>query len=130
MLLIMLLRVFHILQLSCSWCRVKPVLLTHSRPAFGLSLLLQVKLASGEVIGAPSPADVMAAASRTVLSKLDRVEGGVIDFFMPAATRLMASPQPERVLAAALASMSGFRSVAGSVAFRLCLCVYCTPIGS
>jgi ATP-dependent RNA helicase DDX21 len=51
----------------------------------------------------------MAAASRTVLSKLDKVEGGVIDFFMPAATRLMSSPQPERVLAAALASMSGFR---------------------
>lgn len=72
-------------------------------------LLLQVKLASGEVIGAPSPADVMAAASRTVLSKLDKVEGGVIDFFMPAASRLMNSPQPERVLAAALASMSGFR---------------------
>jgi hypothetical protein len=41
----------------------------------------------------------------------------VIDFFMPAATRLMASPQPERVLAAALASMSGFRWVAGSGGF-------------
>lgn len=72
---------------------------------------VQVKLSSGEVIGAPSPADVMASASRTVLSKLDRVESGVIDFFMPAATRLMQSPQPERVLAAALASMSGFRYV-------------------
>ncbi|KAF8057135.1 RH3A [Scenedesmus sp. PABB004] len=75
-------------------------------------ILQQVRLAGGEVIGAPGPADVMASASRTVLSKLDRVEGGVIDFFMPAAQRLLASPQPERVLAAALASMSGFRSVA------------------
>lgn len=70
---------------------------------------LQVKLSGGEVIGAPTPADVMASASRTVLSKLDRVEADVIDFFMPAASRLLQSPQPERVLAAALASMSGFR---------------------
>lgn len=71
--------------------------------------VLQVKLAGGEVIGAPTPADVMASASRTVLSKLDRVEGEVIDFFMPAASRLIAGPHPERVLAAALAAMSGFR---------------------
>jgi ATP-dependent RNA helicase DDX21 len=71
----------------------------------------QVKLQGGEVIGAPTPADVMASASRTVLTKLDRVEGEVIDFFMPAATRLIAGPHPERVLAAALAAMSGFRWV-------------------
>jgi ATP-dependent RNA helicase DDX21 len=51
----------------------------------------------------------MSSASRTVLSKLDKVEGEVIDFFMPAATRLIAGPHPERVLAAALAAMSGFR---------------------
>lgn len=69
----------------------------------------QVKLQGGEVIGAPTPADVMASASRTVLTKLDRVEGEVIDFFMPAASRLIAGPHPERVLAAALAAMSGFR---------------------
>jgi hypothetical protein len=74
-------------------------------------LFVQVKLQGGEVIGAPTPADVMASASRTVLTKLDRVEGAVIDFFMPAATRLIAGPQPERVLAAALAAMSGFRWV-------------------
>jgi ATP-dependent RNA helicase DDX21 len=78
--------------------------------ALGL-ILQQVKLTTGEVIGAPSPADVMASASKTVLTKLDRVESSVIDFFMPAAERLIASPQPERVLAAALAAMSGFRSV-------------------
>lgn len=47
-----------------------------------------------------------------MLSKLDRVEGDVIDFFMPAASRLIAGPHPERVLAAALAAMSGFRNVA------------------
>lgn len=70
-----------------------------------------MKLQGGEVIGAPTPADVMASASRTVLTKLDRVEGQVIDFFMPAATRLIAGPHPERVLAAALAAMSGFRCV-------------------
>lgn len=68
-----------------------------------------MKLTGGEVIGAPTPGDVMSSASRTVLSKLDKVEGEVIDFFMPAASRLIAGPHPERVLAAALAAMSGFR---------------------
>lgn len=80
---------------------------------------LQVKLQGGEVIGAPTPADVMASASRTVLTKLDRVEGQVIDFFMPAATRLIAGPHPERVLAAALAAMSGFRCVLTGVLLLL-----------
>jgi ATP-dependent RNA helicase DDX21 len=39
------------------------------------------------------------------------VESGVIEFFEPAAEKLLASAQPARVLAAALAAMSGFRSV-------------------
>jgi hypothetical protein len=41
--------------------------------------------------------------------QLDKVDGGVVDFFVPAAERLLTSDQPARVLAAALASMSGFR---------------------
>lgn len=89
----------------------------------------QVKLAGGEIIGAPTPADVMASASRTVLTKLDRVESDVIDFFMPAAARLIAGPHPERVLAAALAAMSGFRCVAvgcAGVCHRLIVAVACT----
>ena len=35
----------------------------------------------------------------------------MIDFFVPAAEKLLSSEQPSRVLAAALASMSGFRRV-------------------
>jgi hypothetical protein len=46
-----------------------------------------------------------------VLNKLDKVESGVIEFFEPAAEKLLASAQPARVLAAALAAMAGFRSV-------------------
>ena len=51
----------------------------------------------------------MNQASRNVLSQLDKVDNDVIDFFVPAAERLMTSESPARVLAAALASMSGFR---------------------
>ena len=51
----------------------------------------------------------MNTASRNVLSQLDKVDNGVIEFFVPAAEKLMASEHPTRVLAAALASMSGFR---------------------
>ena len=46
-----------------------------------------------------------------MLTKLDKVEEGVIHFFEPAAERLLASAQPVRVLAAALAAMSGFQTV-------------------
>jgi hypothetical protein len=63
-----------------------------------------------ELIGAAPPADVMNTAARNVLTQLDKVDNGVIDFFVPAATKLLATGQPERVLAAALASMSGFRN--------------------
>jgi ATP-dependent RNA helicase DDX21 len=35
----------------------------------------------------------------------------VVDFFVPAAERLLASEQPSRVLAAALAALAGFRDV-------------------
>ena len=40
---------------------------------------------------------------------IDEVMNDTDAFFMPAATRLIAGPHPERVLAAALAAMSGFR---------------------
>jgi ATP-dependent RNA helicase DDX21 len=71
----------------------------------------QVKATEGLVVGTPDPAEVMTAASRSVLTRLDKVEGGVIDFFVPAAEKLLSAGQPTRVLAAALAAMSGFKSV-------------------
>eukprot|EP00877_Chromochloris_zofingiensis_P009452 jgi/Chrzof1/4760/Cz14g25080.t1 len=74
-------------------------------------LLKQVKVTEGEVVGAPDPAEVMTAASRTVLTKLDRIDNTVISFFEPAAEKLLASGHPTKVLAAALAAMSGFRNV-------------------
>jgi ATP-dependent RNA helicase DDX21 len=40
-----------------------------------------------------------------------QVDSAVVDFFVPAAEKLLASEQPSRVLAAALANMSGFRKV-------------------
>ncbi|KIY91360.1 hypothetical protein MNEG_16604, partial [Monoraphidium neglectum] len=75
------------------------------------TLLKQVKATTGTVVGTPEPAEVMTAASRSVLTRLDKVEGGVIDFFVPAAEKLLSAGQPSRVLAAALAAMSGFKNV-------------------
>ncbi len=59
----------------------------------------------------PPTAPPPPAASRSVLNRLDKVEPGVIDFFEPAAERLLAAGSPAKVLAAALAAMSGFRNV-------------------
>lgn len=74
-------------------------------------ILKQTKVTAAEMIGSPSPADIMTQSSRNVLSQLDKVDSDVIDFFVPAAERLMTSEHPSRVLAAALASMSGFSKV-------------------
>ncbi|KAI8476815.1 MAG: P-loop containing nucleoside triphosphate hydrolase protein [Monoraphidium minutum] len=88
------------------------VVMHTDRESFAVgSLLKQVKATTGLVVGTPDPADVMTAASRSVLTRLDKVEGGVIDFFVPAAEKLLAAGQPSRVLAAALAAMSGFKAV-------------------
>lgn len=38
------------------------------------------------------------------------MDPGVIDFFVPAAEKLLGAPQPSRVLAAALAALGGFRA--------------------
>jgi len=159
------------------------------------TILKATKTTVGDVVGAPDPREVMAAASRTVLGRLDKVreegsglrgapagsrggggtmvraggapwviqrstctlfhgikcslhllfsptplrlliyptplhllicpllhapspsftplqvDAGVIDFFLPSAEKLLSSPMPARVLAAALASMSGFSRV-------------------
>ncbi|KAG2428695.1 hypothetical protein HXX76_011400 [Chlamydomonas incerta] len=88
------------------------VVLFTDRESRALGMILRAtKVSNAELVGAPDPADVMRTASRSVLGKLDKVDNGVIDFFVPAAERLMSSEQPSRVLAAALAAMAGFRTV-------------------
>jgi ATP-dependent RNA helicase DDX21 len=72
-------------------------------------LLKDVKLTRGEVIGPPAPEDLLTAASLTVQHALSGVDAAVVDFFAPAAERLLQADRPERVLAAALAAVSGFR---------------------
>jgi ATP-dependent RNA helicase DDX21 len=72
-------------------------------------LLKDVKLTRGEVIGPPAPEELLTAASLTVQHALSGVDAAVVDFFAPAAERLLQADQPERVLAAALAAVSGFR---------------------
>mmetsp|Transcript_5481 Transcript_5481/g.16615 ORF Transcript_5481/g.16615 Transcript_5481/m.16615 type:complete len:432 (-) Transcript_5481:756-2051(-) len=74
-------------------------------------ILRQTKTERAEMHGPPPPEEVMTKASRNVLTSLDKVESGVIKFFEPVATQLMSSQDPTRVLAAALAQISGFTQV-------------------
>ncbi|GIL46032.1 hypothetical protein Vafri_3126 [Volvox africanus] len=88
------------------------VVLFTEREARSLGLILRAtKVFNAELVGAPDPGDVMRTASRSVLGKLDKVDNGVVEFFVPAAERLLSSEQPSRVLAAALAALAGFRQV-------------------
>lgn len=74
-----------------------------------LRFALSLQVSTAELVGSPEPAEVMTAAAKGVLSKMDRIEEGVIEFFLPAAQRLLANGQPDRILAASLAALSGFR---------------------
>eukprot|EP00798_Chlamydomonas_sp_ICE-L_P001315 gene1315-32668_t len=65
------------------------------------------KVTTAELCGSPDPEDMMMTTCRAALGTLDKVHDNVIEFFLPAAEKLLSSEQPERVLAAALASMSG-----------------------
>jgi len=64
-----------------------------------------------EMIGPPHPRDVMQASTKHVLDKIKDVQPEVLKFFEPAATKLVAAGNGTQVLAAALASMSGFVKV-------------------
>ncbi|MEW5320486.1 MAG: hypothetical protein WDW38_011555 [Sanguina aurantia] len=87
------------------------VVLFTERDARSLGMILKAtKVENAELIGGQDPADVVRQASKNVLTKLDKVDKGIIDNFLPAAERLLASENPTRLLAAALASMSGFRA--------------------
>lgn len=75
------------------------------------TILRQCKVDNAELVGAPEPRDTLGRAAKSVLGQLDKVDGEVIDWFVPAAEKLLSSDQPTRVMAAALAALSGFRAV-------------------
>eukprot|EP00803_Ostreobium_quekettii_P002697 evm.model.scf_840.6 EVM.evm.TU.scf_840.6 scf_840:56436-62199(-) len=64
-----------------------------------------------ELIGPPPPREVMQASTKSVLTRMSSVEPEVVKFFGPAAEKLLTSGDAQQVLAAALASMSGFDKV-------------------
>lgn len=64
-----------------------------------------------EMIGPPNPRDVMHSSTKHVLERMQQVQPEVLKFFEPAATKLMKSGDGAQVLAAALASLSGFAKV-------------------
>lgn len=76
----------------------------------GLPVGCPFQVDNAELVGPPEPKEVLTTAARAALGSLDKVDAGVIDFFIPAAEKLLASDQPSRVLAAALAALSGFRA--------------------
>eukprot|EP00803_Ostreobium_quekettii_P002508 evm.model.scf_779.5 EVM.evm.TU.scf_779.5 scf_779:35823-41684(-) len=63
------------------------------------------------LIGPPAPREVMQASTKSVLTRMGAVEPEVVKFFGPAAEKLLSSGDAQQVLAAALASMSGFDRV-------------------
>ncbi|GFH20145.1 uncharacterized protein HaLaN_17222 [Haematococcus lacustris] len=72
-------------------------------------ILATTKTKNAELMGAPEPQEVLTRAARSVLNQLDKVDPSIINFFVPAAEKLLGSEQPSRVLAAALAALGGFR---------------------
>ena len=64
-----------------------------------------------EMVGPPNPRDVMQASTKGVLEKMVKVTPEVIQFFKPAAEKMLERSKGPDVLAAALATMSGFTRV-------------------
>eukprot|EP01025_Chloroclados_australasicus_P008688 TRINITY_DN1315_c0_g1_i1.p1 TRINITY_DN1315_c0_g1~~TRINITY_DN1315_c0_g1_i1.p1 ORF type:complete len:861 (-),score=132.40 TRINITY_DN1315_c0_g1_i1:515-3025(-) len=64
-----------------------------------------------EIIGPPLPQDTMKAAALNVYKKMASVNADVSQFFLPAATQMLEKGDPNKVLASALAALSGFREV-------------------
>lgn len=63
------------------------------------------------MIGPPNPRDVMQASTKSVMEKIQKVRPEVVKFFEPAAEKLLENESGKQILAAALASMSGFTKV-------------------
>lgn len=59
-------------------------------------------------IGTPQPEDLIQASVTGAISKLQKVDDAVIPLFMDAAKKVLASTDPERALAAALAQLTGY----------------------
>mmetsp|Transcript_16919 Transcript_16919/g.50518 ORF Transcript_16919/g.50518 Transcript_16919/m.50518 type:complete len:841 (+) Transcript_16919:117-2639(+) len=64
-----------------------------------------------EMVGPPAPAEVMSSASKAVVGRLDMVDSGIVQFFRPAAEKVMSSSDPTGAMAAALAALSGVTEV-------------------
>ena len=64
-----------------------------------------------EMIGPPNPRDVMQASTKGLLDKMVKVTPEVVEFFKPAAEKMLQQSDGSKVLAAALATMSGFTHV-------------------
>ncbi|KAL6784682.1 hypothetical protein ACKKBG_A02765 [Auxenochlorella protothecoides x Auxenochlorella symbiontica] len=74
-------------------------------------ILRETGTAGVTLITAPTAVQVMEAAARQVMTRLDGVEEEVRAFFRPVARRILASREPAEALEAALAALSGIKEV-------------------
>eukprot|EP01026_Neomeris_dumetosa_P030857 TRINITY_DN2457_c0_g1_i6.p1 TRINITY_DN2457_c0_g1~~TRINITY_DN2457_c0_g1_i6.p1 ORF type:complete len:844 (-),score=204.54 TRINITY_DN2457_c0_g1_i6:424-2955(-) len=74
--------------------------------------LMQDTKTKVEIIGPPLPQDTMKSAALNVYKKMANVNADVSQFFLPAAAQMLDKGDPSKVLASALAALSGFQEVA------------------
>lgn len=74
-------------------------------------ILRETKTEGMEMGSAPGPAEVMTAAAKQVMRRLDGVDDEVREYFRPVAQLLLSSRDPQEAMEAALAALSGITSV-------------------
>jgi ATP-dependent RNA helicase DDX21 len=74
-------------------------------------IIRETKTESVKMIPPPSPQEVMSAAAKQVMGRLDQLDKDVVSFFSPVAKQVLASKDPQVALEAALAALSGIVTV-------------------
>ncbi|EFN52705.1 hypothetical protein CHLNCDRAFT_36787, partial [Chlorella variabilis] len=74
-------------------------------------ILRETEVQGVKLITAPSPTQVIEAAAKQVMYRLDGVDAEVRKYFTPVAKMLLSSRDPQEALEAALAALSGIQEV-------------------
>lgn len=74
-------------------------------------ILRETETSNVTVIQAPNPRQVVEAAAKEVMYRLDDVDEEVRSYFAPVASTVLASKDPHDALVAALAALSGIKSI-------------------
>lgn len=74
-------------------------------------ILRETETANVEVITPPNPSQVVEAAAKQVMYRLDGVDDEVRAYFAPVARTVLSSKDPQEALEAALAALSGIKTI-------------------